>query len=242
MTETELKGRFALITGAGRGLGLGVAEELARKGMNVAGMDMREDELAVAFEKMGNETGVKTLAIPADLRQEEDIVAAVKRTVETFGQIDVLVNNAGIREVAPIWEVDTEMWDRIQSINLRGEFLCTREVLRQSMLEKNEGTIVFLSSVAGKRGAKNSSAYAASKWGVLGLAASAALDLKDTAIRVTSITPGRTSTPMAHESEVWDPDIGWLDPAAVSKAIVFCIQQDPDTIIPEFHVRHRAEI
>ena len=242
MTDTELRGRVALITGAGRGLGLGVAEELARKGMHIAGMDVREDELRTALEKVGEKTGVETLAMRADLRQEADIVTAVKQTVETLGQIHVLVNNAGIREVAPIWEVDTKMWDRIQSINLRGEFLCTREVLRQSMLEKDEGTIVFLSSVAGKRGAKNSSAYAASKWGVLGLAASAALDLKDSRIRVTTITPGRTETPMARESEVWDPDIGWLDPVAVAKAIVFCIQQDSDTIIPEFHVRHRAEI
>ncbi len=242
MTDTELKGRVALITGAGRGLGLGVAEELAQKGMHIAGMDVREDELRAALEKVGRETGIKTLAIRADLRQEEDIVDAVKETVKTFGQIHVLVNNAGIREVAPIWEVDTEMWDRIQSVNLRGEFLCTREVLRQSMLEKNEGTIVFVSSVAGKRGSKNGSAYAASKWGVLGLAASVALDLKDTPIRVTSITPGRTETPMARESEVWDPDIGWLDAVAVAKAIVFCIQQDSDTIIPELHVLHRAEI
>ena len=242
MTDVKLDGKVALITGAGRGIGLGVAEELARKGMRIAGMDVRDDELRVALEKVEKDTGVKTLAIRADMRQEEDIVTAVKLTVEAFGQIHVLVNNAGIREVAPIWEMDTEMWDRIQSINLRGEFLCTREVLRQSMLAKDEGTIVFLSSVAGRRGSKNGSAYAASKWGVLGLAASVTLDLKDTAIRVTSITPGRTATPMAHESEVWDPDIGWLDPAAVAKAIVFCIQQDSDTIIPEFHVHHRAEI
>jgi short-subunit dehydrogenase len=115
-------------------------------------------------------------------------------------------------------------------------------VLRQSMLERGEGTIVFVSSGSGKKGEEDSSAYCASKWGVLGFAESVAKDLKKTRIRVTSITPGMILTPMAQESEAWHLGLDWLDPAHVSRAIVFCIQQDPDTVIPEFRVFHRAQL
>ena len=77
---------------------------------------------------------------------------------------------------------------------------------------------------------------------VLGLAASVAQDLKDSRIRVTTITPGRTDTPMARESDMWNPDLGWLSPEAVADAVVFCVKQRSETIIPEFHLHHRAEL
>ena len=98
------------------------------------------------------------------------------------------------------------------AVNLRGEFLCTREVLRQSMLEHDDGRLIFISSIAGRRGARHSCAYSASKWGILGLAHSVAQDLKETSIRVTAITPGRAETPMAWESEQWDPERGLAGP------------------------------
>ena len=242
MGEVELAGRVALVTGASRGLGLRIASELGRAGMMIAGVDVRKDELTEALAELGRQHGVETLALPADVSREADVIDAVGRTVETFGQIHALVNNAGIRLVAPVWETKTEVWDRILAVNLRGEFLCTREVLRQSMLEHDEGLLIFISSIAGRRGARNSCAYSATKWGILGLAHSVAQDLKDTSIRVTAITPGRTDTPMARESEQWNPDLGWLDPDAVASAVAFCLRQDPATVIPEFHLHHQAEL
>ena len=238
----DLKGRTALVTGAARGLGLNIAAELARAGMNIAGMDTRKEQLGDALADLQQHHGVATLALPADVSSEADVIGAVEHTVERFGRIDALVNNAGIRMVAPVWETATETWDKMMAVNLRGEFLCTREVLRQSMLERNEGRLIFISSIAGRRGARHSCAYSATKWGILGLAHSTAQDLKDTSIRVTAITPGRTETPMAHESEQWDPDRGWLDPDAVARAVAFCLRQDPATVIPEFHLHHQAEL
>ena len=238
----DLAGRVALVTGAARGLGLHIASELAGAGMKIAGMDTRKDELNDALAGLQRRHGVATLPLPADVSAEADVTGAVGRAVETFGQIHALVNNAGIRLVAPLWETGTETWDKTMAVNLRGEFLCTREVLRQSMLEHDEGRIIFISSIAGRRGARHSSAYCASKWGILGLAHTAAQDLKDTSIRVTAITPGRTETPMAHESEQWDPERGWLDPDAVARAVAFVLRQGSDTVIPEFHLHHHAEL
>ena len=239
---TDLNGRVALITGAARGLGRHIAAELGREGMKIAALDTRKEELASVLEDLGNRYGAATLPLHASVTSEQDVINAVEQTLATFGRVHALVNNAGIRMVAPVWETDAETWDRMMAVNLRGEFLCTREVLRQTMLEHNEGRLVFISSIAGRRGARHSCAYSATKWGILGLAHSTAQDLKDTSIRVTAITPGRVETPMARESEQWDPERGWMDPDAVARAVAFCLRQGPDVTIPEFHLHHQAEL
>ncbi len=240
--DIDLKEKVAIVTGASRGLGLLVAQDLAREGMHVVGADMRGDDLAREMDAIARVLGARTLAVPTDIGEESQVVQLVKRTVREFGRIDALVNNAGIRQIAKVWETDTAMWDRLHDANLKGHFLCTREVLKQSMLERNEGTLIFVSSGSGKKGEEDSSAYCASKWGVLGFAESVAKDLKTTKIRVTSVTPGMILTPMARESEAWPLGLDWLDPTHVSKAIVFCLKQDADTIIPEFRVYHRAQV
>jgi len=240
--EIDLKGRVAIVTGAARGLGLLVAQDLAREGMHVVGADLREDELKREMDAIARTSGVRTLTVPTDIGQEKQVVDLVKRTIGEFGRVDVLVNNAGIRQIAKVWDTDSATWDRLHNANLKGHFLCTREVLKQSMLARNDGTLIFVSSGSGKKGEEDSSAYCASKWGIIGFAESVAKDLKATKIRVTSITPGMILTPMARESEAWPLGLDWLDPAHVSNAIVFCIKQDPDTIIPEFRVYHRAQV
>lgn len=238
----DLKGKVAIVTGAARGLGLLVSRDLAREGMCVAGVDMRSGELEQELQAIQRETGSPTLALAADIGDEGLVQDLVRKVMERFGRIDALVNNAGIRQIAPVWKTDVQMWDRIHNANLKGHFLCTREVLVQDMLARNEGTLIFVSSGSGKKGEEDSSAYCASKWGIIGFAESVAKDLKKTRIRVTTITPGMIETPMARESEAWDLGLDWLDPEHVSRGIVYCIRQDPDTIIPELRIYHRAQI
>jgi len=242
MSDGTLRDKTALITGAARGLGLVIAEDLAREGMRVAGVDTRGDELSENLKAIGKKHGVDTLALPGDVGDEAAVTGAVRAMRTQWGRIDVLVNNAGIRQVAPVWETTTAMWDRIHDANLKGHFLYTREVLAQDMLARGEGVIIFISSGSGKKGEEASSAYCASKWGVLGFGESVAKDLKATRIRVTTLTPGMILTPMARESEVWHMGLDWLDPAPVAQAVVFCVKQHPDTIIPELRIYHRAQV
>lgn len=240
--SVRLEGKVALVTGAARGLGAIIAEDLVREGARVAGVDVREVQLREQMDRITRAHGGETLALTADVAEEGQVSDAVARLCEHWGQIDILVNNAGIRKVAPVAEITTAMWDEIHAVNLRGQFLVTREVLTQTMLATGEGTIIFISSGSGRRGEQNSATYCASKFGGVGFAESCAKDLKDTRIRVTTVAPGMIWTPMAQESEVAHLDLQWLDPRHVSKAVLFCIQQDPDTIIPELHIYHRAQI
>ena len=238
----ELKGKAAIITGAARGLGLLVAEALAAEGVNIAGADVRGEELQKAMEDVAEKFGVGTLAFPVNIGDERAVTEMVKGALATFCGIDILVNNAGIRITAPVWKTESAVWDQIHDSNLKGHFLCTREVLAQHMLGRNEGTLIFVSSGSGKKGEEGSSAYCASKWGIIGFAESVAKDLKKTRIRVTTLTPGMIETPMARESDEWKLGLDWLNADRVAQAIVFCIKQDPDTVIPELRIYHRAQI
>ncbi len=238
----DLKSKTAIVTGAARGLGLVIAESLARQGVRIAGVDVKSGELADAMKAIESTYGVETLAFSGNIGEERTVKAFTAETMRLWGRIDVLVNNAGIRKIAPVWDTSAEMWDEIHNANLKGHFLCTREVLRQAMRPQNDGVIIFISSGSGKKGEEDSSAYCASKWGVIGFAESVAKDLKKSRIRTTTITPGMILTPMARESEAWHLGLDWLDPAAVAEAVVFCVKQDVDTIIPELRIYHRAQV
>jgi 3-oxoacyl-[acyl-carrier protein] reductase len=240
--SSDLNGCVAIVTGAARGIGLSVATDLASKGVLVCGADLRADLLREVMEQITADSGVETLHFPADVGVEAQVAEMVSQVYARWGRIDILINNAGIRRIGPVYETSPKTWDDVHTANLRGQYLCTREVLNQGMLEKGEGVIIFVSSGSGIKGEKGSSAYCASKFGVTGFAESVAKDLQHTRIRISTIMPGMTWTPMAEESELADADVDWLPSQQVSNAILFCIQQDPDTIIPELRIYHRAQI
>jgi NAD(P)-dependent dehydrogenase (short-subunit alcohol dehydrogenase family) len=187
-----LRGRTALVTGASSGLGRATAIALSAAGADVALVARSAEELESASEEASAADG-RTLALPLDLAGEDDATTAVGQTVEAFGGIDVLVNAAGTDAPGPVEELSVEGWDRTLSVNLRAPFLLSKAAFPR-MREAGGGTIVNISSVAGKKGWANASAYCASKFGLTGLTQALADEGREHGIRAIVLYPGAMAT------------------------------------------------
>ncbi len=188
----SLEGRAALVTGASSGLGRATAIVLARAGADVALVARSAEELESAKEEI-SKTGQRALALVTDLSKEDETSATVKQTVEEFGRIDVLVNAAGTDAPGTVEELDVEGWDRTLSVNLRAPFLLSKAAFPH-MREAGGGIIVNISSVAGKKGWANASAYCASKFGLTGFTEALADEGKGYGIRAIVLYPGAMAT------------------------------------------------
>jgi len=162
----RVEGKAALVTGASSGLGRATAIALARAGADVALAARSKDELEGAKGEI-SELGRRALALPLDLASDTDTAEAVGRTFEAFGRIDILINAAGTDVPGTVEELSVEGWDRTLDVNLRAPFLLSKAAFPH-MREAGSGTIVNISSVAGKQGWANASAYCASKFGLTG--------------------------------------------------------------------------
>ena len=197
----RLEGKVALITGGARGMGAAEAKLFSREGAKVVIADILEDE-GRQTEAEINETGGDAIFIKLDVSQQSDWDAAIERTVEQFGKLDVIVNNAGIASGFTIEETTVEHWDQIMDVNAKGVFLGTKAAIAQMLSQGGGGSIINISSVSGMIGQKGvSAAYNASKGAVRIFTKSAAVQYASDGIRVNSIHPGGTVTPMTQQ--VW---------------------------------------
>ena len=177
--EKPLIGKTALVTGASRGIGFAIAETLARLGAKVAICARDVKKLEAAADKL-RASGYEVLASRADVTRASDIASLVQKTVQAFGPIEILVNNAGIGYFGPIQSATEENWDNVLDTNLKSVFLVTKAVA-PGMIERRTGHVVNIASLAGKNTFKNGGVYCASKWGLMGLTGCMAEDLRELA-------------------------------------------------------------
>jgi 3-oxoacyl-[acyl-carrier protein] reductase len=187
-----LEGKAALVTGASSGLGRATALALARAGADVALAARSKEDLEDAIEEV-LELGRRALALPVDLASEAQTAEVIGRTVEAFGRVDILVNAAGTDAPGMVEELSVEGWDRTLAVNLRAPFLLSKAALPH-MRKAGGGIIVNISSVAGKKGWANASAYCASKFGLTGFTEALSEEGKRHGIRAIVLYPGAMAT------------------------------------------------
>ncbi|HKH12281.1 MAG TPA: 3-oxoacyl-ACP reductase family protein [Rubrobacter sp.] len=189
----KLEGKAAVVTGGARGIGREIVAAFAAEGADVAVADVLPKGEAAPVLADVERAGRRGLYVRTDVSREDEVRSMVDAVLETFGRIDVLVNNAGVLSLVPLEEMPVEEWDRVLSINLRGTFLCCRFVLPH-MLGRGEGRIVNVASQLGQIGAPELAHYSASKGGVIAFTKALAREVAARGVLVNAVAPGPIST------------------------------------------------
>jgi NAD(P)-dependent dehydrogenase (short-subunit alcohol dehydrogenase family) len=247
----KLPDKVAILTGAGIGFGRNFALALAREGAHMVLAARRRGPLEETARAVAAATPqCRILLVETDVQQETAVQVMVQRTLEEFGTIDILINNAGITgpvEV-PLHEIDSADWDAVQNTNLRGTFLCCKAVL-PTMIAKRSGKVINISGTSGLRGYINRAAYSSSKWAVRGLTRTLALEAGPYNINVNAICPGvvsggRMDRIMAEKARLWGctpQDVHdkyvqemalrrFTEPEDVANAVIFLASEDSRAI------------
>jgi NAD(P)-dependent dehydrogenase (short-subunit alcohol dehydrogenase family) len=214
-----LQDRIAVVTGAARGIGRSIAVDMAANGAHIVGIDVCSKVLPYQeydattqqdleeSERLVKERGRKFTAEIGDIRDIKFLRAVADRTVQQYGGLDIVVANAGTQYFKPLLEMEDSQWFDVINNNLTGTANTIR-AFAPKLVTRGKGRIIVLSSMQGKHGSKNMSSYSASKWGILGLMKSAALELGQYKITVNALVPGLVDTPLTHNEKRWSEMIG----------------------------------
>jgi len=226
-----LKDQIAIVTGASRGIGREIAIKLAEQGMKltIVGSSSQVSNTAEELKDMGFPN---ILPVQADVSNEEDMHKVVRKTIETFGTVDVLVNNAGVGFFKLTEEVTVEEWKKVFEVNVQGVFLATKAVLPH-MKEQKSGTIITISSDVARYTIPNGAAYTATKYAVQGFSGSVAQEVREYGIRVGTINPGMVDTYFAESTQGLPEKKDWLKVEDIANAVVYMASAPKHMLIDE---------
>ncbi len=232
--ELLLKNKVAWVTGGSRGMGRAIAERLVRLGAKTAICARRLDSLERAVAEL-QALSPEVIGVAADVSLSDDVDRCIQEIGNRWGSVDILINNAGIYRFGNIENVSPGEWDAQFAINLKAPFLTTRAVV-PGMMEKKEGTIVFISSMVAVHTFPQHSCYAASKWGLDGFAGSVAQELVEHGIKVHVLRPGFTDTTI-FEDIGGKPklDVDWIAPEEIAGAVEFLLRLPRHAQVPELN-------
>ena len=238
MSDTNLAGLTAIVTGATRGIGRAVVTRLAQAGVNVVLVARSENDLAQVRERL-EDAGAQAAAFPCDLADAEAAGELVPRTVAHFGRLDILVNNAGLVYNAPIVDTPTDVFDGIMAVNARAPFILCREAIPH-LARSPRASIVNIASVVGHKGYPNQSAYTASKHALMGITKVLAKELHGDGIRVHAICPGGVATELISQVR---PDLdpsGLMAPEDIAEVVMFFLTNRTNAMIDEIRLRRAS--
>jgi NAD(P)-dependent dehydrogenase (short-subunit alcohol dehydrogenase family) len=227
--------KAALITGASSGIGLAIARVLGEDGYALTVSSRRAEKLEAAAEGLRGD-GIEVQSVAANMTEEEDVLGVFAKHRETYGRLDVLVNNAGVGIGAPMAEIQTKYLDMQLAVNLRALILGTREgmpMLREAGAEHGKALIVNTASIAGKSGQAWLSIYAATKGAVINFTQSTHREVGGAGIQCTALAPGFVDTPMTEFAKGQVPAEEMIRPKDIGEAVRFLLRVSPNCHIPE---------
>ncbi|MFB6181069.1 MAG: SDR family NAD(P)-dependent oxidoreductase [Candidatus Nanohalobium sp.] len=243
MVNMRFEGRTAIVTGGASGIGRGICLKLAEEGANIVVADVeREPALdEKPTDELVEEKGSNSLFVETDVSDEEEVKELVYTAASEFGEINMLVNNAGIHGGGSVVDTSEEEWDKIQSVNLKGAFLCSKHVIHHMLEEEIQGDIVNIGSIAGLVGFAQNSPYCASKGGIVELTRSMAVDYGPKGININAVDPGVIKTAMTKpmledeetrqnfEAQTLAPRLG--QPEDIANAVAYLLSEESDFVM-----------
>jgi NAD(P)-dependent dehydrogenase (short-subunit alcohol dehydrogenase family) len=232
-----LQGRVAIVSGAGPNIGREIASTLAENGARVVCLDVRKEAAEAATNELVDR-GFEALAVQADTTVPDQVQHAIDQAVQKFGSVDILVNNAAITHRAGLLDADVESWRQVVDVILTGTFLCTQRAAKQMIAQGRGGCIVNIASTSGHRGKAGAIAYQTAKAGILNFTRGAAMELAPYGIRVNSVTPTQTGTPVGGGQARADDELPgsiprgrWGRPRDQAQAVLFLVSDNADFIL-----------
>ena len=231
----DLKGRSAIVTGSTRGIGLAIAESLARAGVRVTVSARSAGDCERTARVLERDTGTRSIGVACDVRRADDCARLVDAAVRAFGGIDILINNAGIGAFAPVGEMDVETWDAVVGTNLNSLFYCTHAALPH-LRNGTDAWIINIGSLAGKNAFPGGAAYNATKFGLIGFSEALMQDVRYDGIRVNYIMPGSVATDFSHPSGKTD-DSWRVQPEDIAQIVMALLAFPARTLPSRIEVR-----